>query len=211
MKLRRRSLTLRDRARLYSKAFPKWPPLVVDDRWISGVWILGNDYRNTTRYYGAYPPSFLKRINAIFPDKQKVLHLFSGSLPKSKDYIRFDSNKRLRPDLVGDAQKLSWYFPANGFDLIYADPPYSKEDAVKYGTKLPNRKQVLHECYKVLRPGGHLVWLDTVLPMFTKREFHWCGAISVIRSTNHRVRGCFIFQKYDHKRMSGSESSDCPV
>ncbi len=33
-----------------------------------GTWLLGNDYRNRSSFYGAYPPGFLKRLAALFPD-----------------------------------------------------------------------------------------------------------------------------------------------
>jgi hypothetical protein len=37
--------TLKERVDLYSKAFPKFPPLRADDRWIDGMWIMGNNYK----------------------------------------------------------------------------------------------------------------------------------------------------------------------
>ena len=41
---------------------------------------MGNDYRVKTGYYGRYPPGYLRRIRALFPDKRNVLHLFSGKV-----------------------------------------------------------------------------------------------------------------------------------
>lgn len=138
----------------------------------------------------------MKRISSLFPDKNKILHLFSGSLPPG-DYTRFDIalNDQAQYDVKGDAQKLSNYFPPNSFDIIYADPPYSQLDAEKYQCDMPNRFKVVQECYKVLEPGGFLVWLDEVLPMYRKKEFGRVGEIMITRSTNHRVRAVFIFQK----------------
>lgn len=124
--------TLEDRARFYSEAFPAWPPLQVDGRWLSGVWLLGNDYRGSG-YYGSYPPGYLRRSVAIFPDAERVLHLLSGSLPESADYVRFDIRPEMKPDVVGDAHRLSEHFESESFDLILADPPYSSEDADHYG------------------------------------------------------------------------------
>ena len=60
---------------------------------------------------------------------------------------------------------------------------------------MPSRLQVIKECYKVLRPGGFLCWMDQVLPMYRKNEFKRVGEIMITRSTNHRVRAVFIFER----------------
>ena len=167
-----KKITNQDRAAFYSEAFPKWPPLRYDNRWLDGIWILGNDYQNKTDFYGTYPPQYLKRIQVLFPEAKDILHLFSGALEPG-NYTRFDLREDLKPDVVGDAHKLSSYFPKKKFDLIYCDPPYSVQDAERYGTPMVKRKIVLGECAKVLKKGGNLVWLDQVLPQFAKRDFHW--------------------------------------
>lgn len=179
------------RAENYQKAFPKFPPLRYDDRWIDGVWVMGNNYKGSG-YYGAYPPSYLKRMASLFPDKKNILHLFSGSLPKG-DYIRFDVNPLLG-DVCGNAENVDTYF-LKKFDLVYADPPYSKEDAEKYGYPMPNRSKVLKAVHNILAPNGCVVWLDTVLPMFSKQDYHLFGLIAIVRSTNHRVRLASMFKK----------------
>lgn len=193
-----------DRAALYAAAFPTLPPLSTHGRWLYGVWVLGNDYRGSG-YYGAYPPGFLKRLMAMFPDPGNVLHLFSGSLPASPDYTRFDI-RETTPDVCGDAHRMSSYFTPSSFDLIVADPPYSVEDAEHYGAPMVNRNQVVRECVKVLRPGGHLVWLDQAWPMFRKAELHLWGTIGIVRSTNHRVRAVFFFERVASR--SGGEPSE---
>jgi hypothetical protein len=161
------------------------------DRWISGLWILGNDYKGSG-YFGAYPPNYLKRVMAMFPDAERVLHLFSGSLPPGP-YTRFDIG--VGADVVGNAHRLSNYFKPGAFDLIMADPPYSAEDSLNYGTPMVQRNKVLKECVGILEPGGFVVWLDQVLPMFRKDALHLCGAIGIIRSTNHRFRVASFFKK----------------
>lgn len=191
-------MNLQQRIELYNKTFPDYPKLTFDKGWISGVWIIGNYYKNESDLYGAYPHSYLKRIMSMFPDCKMVLDLFSGSVHEP-NVCSFDINPEHNPTIVGDAHKLSSYFllerPHDYFDLIRADPPYSDEDANHYGTPMVDRKQVVSECYKILKPGGFLVWLDQVFPMFRKAEFKLVGTIGLVRSTNHRVRIAFIFQK----------------
>ena len=45
---------------------------VAGDGRVVGTWILGNDYRVKSGFYGGYPAGYLKRVRSLFPDKQKV-------------------------------------------------------------------------------------------------------------------------------------------
>lgn len=186
-------MTLLERAANYSRTFPNFPPLRADDRWLDGVWILGNDYRGSG-YYGAYPPSYLRRVRALFPDvgDKSLLHLFSGSLPPAVGGIRLDRARETQPDVLADAARLPF---RDSFGLVLADPPYSRIHAAKYAARMINRRVVLHEIAQVTCAGGHLVWLDTQVPMFAKTDWHWYGAIAVIRSTNHAIRLCSLFER----------------
>lgn len=199
------------RRMLYLKSIPgkKWPdsaPWVGKDGRLYGMWILGQDYRSKTGYYGSFPPNFLDRVMALFPDAKhkETLHLFSGSLPKGTKGLRVDINPKTKPDIVADAHELSTarrvILPGRMEQrihpsLIIADPPYSDEDAKRYGTAMIKRNVVLRECAKVLRPHGWIVWLDQVLPMYRKDQLRLAGAIGVVRSTNHRFRVVSFFRK----------------
>ncbi len=184
--------SLKNRVAFHNGLYPNYPPLVTTDRWLYGVWMIGNDYRNKSTLYGAYPARYLARVLSMFPDAVNTLHLFSGSLPKG-DCVRFDLVQGA--DVQGDAHKLSQYFPKKTFDLILADPPYSDEDANHYGTPMVNRNKVLAECVKVMDDESYIVWLDQVLPMYRKAELQLVGTIGIVRSTNHRFRVASIFKK----------------
>jgi hypothetical protein len=195
-------LTLAARAAAYAAAFPQFPdsvPVVSPTgRWLNGVWLLGNDYRGSG-YYGAYPPSYVRRIQALFPDvpPARVLHLFSGSLRPSVPGVRID----LRPPGDGveapsaRADALSLPFRDGTFPMCLADPPYTGEDAKRYGTKPVNKRLALYELHRVVAPGGFLVWLDTTLPMYAKKSWHHWGMICVQRSTNHRTRLASLYTR----------------
>jgi SAM-dependent methyltransferase len=192
-----RSLTPVDRAQLYNDAFPDYPPLVTHGRWLYGNWTMGQDYRGSG-FYGAYPPSYLKRIRALFPemDTANVMHLFSGSLQQNKVRgvlvdIKMDDGRD--PSVVADARLLP--FAPDTFDLVIADTPYSAAHAVRYGTSMPSRAQVFRSVAEVVKPGGHIVWIDTKHPMHSKTQWRWWGAIHVIRSTNHDYRGVTMFER----------------
>lgn len=190
-------MTRQERVDAHNAEFP--PGLFILNEKISGMWQAGNNYRNKSRLYGAYPPRYLTRVHAMFPEKKRILHLFSGSVetgtwPEADEWT-LDSNLDHGADYTGDAHRMATFVHAKSLDLILADPPYTAEDAKKYGTKMINRKKVVHECAKVIEPGGHLVWLDPVWPMFTKREFQLAGIIGYVRSTNHRIRQVTILRR----------------
>ena len=193
-------LSVKGRALAYAATFPEWAPTRprVFQGKMYGVWVMGNNYSNPTRYYGAYPCGYLKRLLCMFPDLKKRMMLFSGSLPKG-NYVRVDINPANKPDVCVDANYLQKGFRVKGgkhsFDLICADPPYSKEAAENYGYPMINRKAVVAECAKVLRPGGWLAWLDTTLPMFRKDVLEFRGLIGLSVSTNHVFRMTAFFQK----------------
>jgi len=190
-------LTLADRAALYNSRWPTRPPMVGTDRWLTGVWMGGNNYRGSG-YYGSYPPGYLDRVTTLFPDipPDMTLHLFAGSVQAGQG-LRLDIRADMNPDIVGDAHDLGNLVGEGRFGLILADPPYSKEDSAKYGTGPVNRKRVVGECAKALRPGGFLVWLDTVLPMYRKADVLLVGTVGIAGSTNHRVRMAFVWQRVE--------------
>ncbi len=173
--------------------FPRSLFLSEDGR-IVGTWIMGNDYRVKTGYYGGYPAGYLRRIGALFPDKRHVLHVFSGRVDLAAlpgDTV--DVNADLHPTYVDDAQALATV-PLETYDLILADPPYSIEDAERYRTTMVQRNKVMRALQRV-SPGTHIVWLDQVLPMYRKDAFAIEAVIGMVKSTNHRFRVVTIFRR----------------
>jgi len=173
--------------------FPK-SLFVAEDGRVVGTWIMGNDYRVKSAYYGGYPAGYLRRIAALFPDKRRVLHLFSGKVDLAVlpgDTVDIDA--RLAPTYVDDAQTLQGV-PLEGYDLVLADPPYSVEDAEHYGASMVKRNRVMRALQR-LSPGAHVVWLDQVLPMYRKDAFTQEAVIGMWKSTNHRFRGVTIFRR----------------
>jgi hypothetical protein len=162
--------------------------------WVHGMWIMGNSYVRANDYYGGYPFGYLKRVGALFPDKSKILHLFSGQVDLSAlpgDSV--DVNASLRPTFVDDAQTLT-KVPLEQYDLVLADPPYSVEDAERYQTTKIKRNVVMRALQR-LPSGAHVVWLDQVLPMYRKDAFAMEAAIGMVKSTNHRFRVISIFRR----------------
>ena len=188
-------MDLQDRIDSYIREtkFPR-SLFVSEDGRIVGTWIMGNDYRVKSAYYGGYPAGYLRRVRALFPDKRRVLHLFSGKVDLAAlpgDTV--DINADLAPTYVDDAQKLE-NVPLDAYDLILADPPYSIEDAERYQTTMIKRNAVMWALQGVSE-GTHIVWLDQVLPMYRKDEWVIEAVIGMVKSTNHRFRVTTIFRR----------------
>jgi hypothetical protein len=166
-----------------------------EDGRVVGTWVMGNDYRVKSKYYGGYPAGYLRRIKALFPDKKNVLHLFSGMVDvETYPGKRVDINPDTNPDYVDDAQSLE-NVPVEEFDLILADPPYSVEDCEHYQTTMIKRNKVMKALGAKAKSGTHVVWLDQVLPMYRKAEWKVVAYIGMVKSTNHRFRVITIFEK----------------
>jgi len=188
-------------------------PLLEEGRLVAGFWLVGNSYRNASKMFGAYPPSYLKRIKLLFPqefEKGWILHLFSGTMQGSEREITFDIRPEMKPDYVGNAEDIDRIFPQEmagrmagenelweGFDLILADPPYD-DNYLRYKTAPVNKKKVIKKCATILKPGGYLVWLDTIQPIWAKADgWKLRGTIGLLQSTNHKVRVISILERTD--------------
>jgi hypothetical protein len=178
----------------YEKTMQQPSYMWTEGRWAIGMWFIGNSYKKKTNYYGGYQGNYLRRIASLFPDKHRVLHAFSGkvdldTLPGETVDIRAD----LDPTYVDDCQTLA-KVPLETFDLVVADPPYSEQDAVRYGSTMVNRNAVM-EALKRLPAGAHVVWLDQVSPMYSASAFLKEAVIGVIGSTNSRFRVVTIWRR----------------
>lgn len=206
-KVGKEPLTLEDRAELFNVSMGHWPAshvhLVNENGHgvLYGRWVLGNDYRAKNKYYGEYPPNYLARVMALFPDvwmssdetDGSILHAFSGSLPKGK-YDRCDVMQDVEFRCRVEGLSLQ---TTHRWALVVADPPYSADDALKYGTVMIDRRKVLAALAQVTLPGGYLCWLDTTWPMHSKKQWLTVGRIAITRSTNHRIRDLTIFQRQE--------------
>lgn len=193
-----------------------YSPLIEHNGIICGFWLCGQNYRNPSRLYGAYPPSYLKRMQLLFPkftyegiatvchySHHEVMHLFSGMISQNnKEFpgLTFDIKDYGYTSFLGDAEDLSaiWERGAKGLKLklILADPPYNEKSLKEYGASPVNKRMVIKECAKVLRPGGHLVWLDTIIPIWAKADgWKLRGIIGLVQSTNHVCRVATILEK----------------
>lgn len=208
------TMAMSERADSYAATFPGRPPLQLvreqDRDVVYGTWLGGQDYRSRSDIYGGFPPGFLDRVFALFPDvvtatanvrrasDWPILHAFSGSLPRGP-HVRLDIRPEpvpgVRPELVGSVYDVASLVARGPFALGIADPPYSRVDALKYETKMVDRRRAMAALARVIHPRGHLVWIDVCWPIHSKRDWVTVGRVTLIRSTNHRVRMVSIFER----------------
>ncbi len=168
---------------------------IAGDGRVVGTWIMGNDYRVRSSYYGGYLAGYLRRVAALFFDRRNVLHLFSGKVDlRAMPGDTVDINPDLKPTFVADAHDLG-AVPLARYDLVLCDPPYSVEDAERYQTTMVKRNVVLRSLAAGMRSGARVVWLDQVLPMYRKDEWEIEAVIGMVKSTNHRFRVVTIFRR----------------
>jgi hypothetical protein len=180
----------------FQEQFPNSPIMIKDNRLYS-IWMEGNYYKRKVAYHGAYPPSFLRRVKALFPNAKKILHVFSGAVEKVDGEVTIDINPDTNPDVIGDAHKLSEYFPENFFQLAICDPVYNQEHAKIYGCKMPRTHLVMQELYKVVEPLGYVVWLSTHPPLYKRTQWELSGLIMLHCGTNRVVRAVTIMRRRD--------------
>lgn len=188
-------MTLQERIDNYAKetGYPK-ALFVGEDERIVGTWVMGNNYTVKSTYYGGYPHGYLKRIKALFPDRNKCLHLFSGMVDLEAfagDTV--DINSERNPTHLDNAETLL-NTPLSEYDIVLADPPYSEEDCLHYGTVMVSRNKVM-KALTGLSKGAFVVWLDQVLPMYRKDDWKVIAYIGMVKSTNHRFRVITIFER----------------
>lgn len=187
-----------DRITSYTRltGFPR-SLFISEDGRVVGTWIMGNDYRVKSAYYGGYPAGYLRRVAALFPDRRRVLHVFSGKVDLAAmpgDTV--DVNPDLEPTYIANAHDLA-SVPLDHYDLVLADPPYSVEDAERYQTTMVKRNVVMRSLAAGMAEGARVVWLDQVLPMYRKDEWTIEAVIGMLKSTNHRFRVVTVFRRLE--------------
>lgn len=98
--------------------------------WLYGVWYCGTSFQRG-RIYGAYPGNFVQRVLHLIPP-DGLLHLCCGEahIPGA---VNLDVQPRRAADILADVEQLP--FAAASFSNALIDPPYSEEDATRYGQR----------------------------------------------------------------------------
>ena len=174
-----------------NKTFPKCPITVEDKGWVYGVWYCGTSWTRV-RLHGQYPPTFLKRALALFPDATNVLHCPSGTIEGNGITVDLKTCDVRRPMIQADAGSLP--FADNTFDLWLSDPPYTSEDSAKYGCKPFPLGLMIKEAARVIKPNGYLGVLHTYYPSYRKNNWKLEGLIAVVTGFQRTTRMFSVFR-----------------
>lgn len=179
------------KASAVNEAFPNYPITVEDKGWTYGVWYCGTGW-NKVQLHGQYPPTFLKRALALFPDAVRILHAPSGCVSSGITVDRVVDDVR-KPAIQADVAHLP--FADGSFDLVMSDPPYTAEDSKRYGCDPFPMGRAMSEYRRVLRPGGYLGMLHTYYPSYRRKDWKLVGLIAVVTGFMRATRMFSIFQK----------------
>lgn len=171
-------------------AFPKYPVTMQDKGWVYGVWYCGTSW-DKVRLHGQYPPTFLKRALALFPDAKDICHCPSGTVTGPGITIDAIRDEVRCPQIVSDAATLP--LPDHSLDLILSDPPYTPADSAKYGCAPFPLQKFMKEARRTLRHGGHLGMLHTYYPSYRRKEWRLVALIAVVTGFQRATRMFSIF------------------
>lgn len=137
---------------------------------------------------------FVKLAEDILGKKDlDILNLFCGM---NYHGLRVDIKPEVKPDILCDAHEVSKHTKQK-FDFIFADPPYSTEEARDiYGTPPLKYKKWTAECDKLLKKGGLLcVYHKYVMPNPDPKKFVVEKRVFVGNRTYHLPRVAIYFRK----------------
>jgi hypothetical protein len=155
---------------------------------------LSGHVRLRGRDEGRYPYKYLEMIDYLFGPEANTIEVCSRSV---KGCITVDINPETSPDIVDDAQQLS-FIADNSFNRWRADPPYNEDTALSmYNTKLPNTAKLLAAGARVCKPNS-LMFL-----LLGPQNYQYCpkgikriGWICCTIVPNNELRALHIFYKY---------------
>ena len=124
--------------------------------------------------------------------------MFSG-LVADPQGTTFDINVANKPDVVGNVLNIGSHF-SEKFNLVLADPPYNDRARTIYGTDKFDKRKAIIAIADVVEVGGHLIWLDTMTPIWSKRYWRWGGMIALHTGTNCVIRAVSILRRVGNGR-----------
>jgi hypothetical protein len=190
-------MTWAERVAHLNTAYPKFPPTIYAKGWVYGMWYTGKAFRKN-EIHGQYPPTFLKRVLALFPDvpERRVLHACAGAV---RHGIRLDLSPTFQPSVLANVEEIP--FLAGSFDLVFYDPPYDQANADIYAVaaRPPRWTYVLREMIRILPIGGVIGVLHWYYPSYSRRlmGLKLVGLIGVIPGFCCPLRTFSLFEKVD--------------
>lgn len=201
-----------ERVESFRRRFPNYLAPSIHNGALYTTWIIGNQYgpRRNFRpsrgregfadgngYYGQYPQGLKDRVLSLFPDCEKVAHLFSGTVA-DPGVVTYDINPDVKPTILDDIRNVTAHIDLLGdVDLFVADPYYDRIDFEVVGQEPFDKRVVLTELAKVAKAGSYLAWLDTRPPQFSGATWDLLGYLGVILSAGTRIRCLTLLERLE--------------
>lgn len=124
----------------------------------------------------------------------KILNIFCGM---NQYGLRVDVNPEVKPHVLADAHELSKHVTEQ-FDVVFADPPYSTEEARDiYGTPPLKYKTWTAEATKCLKDGGLLiVYHKYVMPNPNPEKYKVVKRVFIGNRSYHLPRVAIYYAKH---------------
>lgn len=182
---------------------------------ITDIWILARaKLKDGRKYYGAYPGGFLERARVIAGASiyEPVLHVCSGMVkhypykggfgPHDKT---LDHNPLTEPDYLQDARS---ELPSPRYwKAILIDPPYTLEDAVKYGaSEMLNPNKLIKDAIDTVTIGNRVGILHYIWPRCPKNA-KCIASIGVLVGYNNRIRCFSVYERIEVKDTAPLDST----
>lgn len=188
-------LTLTQRVKAFKKAHPNYLPPRIYNGALYVFWVVGSAHHQGDSYYGTYPHSALERLTALFPDCDKVGHLFSGTV-QDKDALTYDINPEYQPSICDDVRNILNYSQEFGeLDLVIADPPYEEKDFERYNRNPFKKQKTISDLGEIMKTGSYLAWLDVIVPVYNRDVWALRGNLGMATGTNTRIRCWTIWER----------------
>lgn len=156
------------------------------------LWRCGPPRRDGRRQ--GFPSRFWPYFKSAFANNGELgLHLFGGSSP---EWMRVDSDPASGADFIQSAFAPPPPDYCGAFDVVLADPPYTKKFSDDWGVEQPSPKAVLEAARLWVKPGGLVALLHIVVPARPK----WAqrvALIGVLCGPHNVIRCLSVFHKID--------------
>jgi SAM-dependent methyltransferase len=176
----------------WNATFPNYPRTHDEKGWIYGVWYCGTAWTKV-KLHGQYPPGFLKRALALFPEARDIVQVPSGTLTGPGITVDAVVDEVRCPQIQASADAIP--LPDDSADLILSDPPYTPTDSTKYGCKPFPMGGFMREAHRILRPGGHLGMLHLYYPAYHRKNWNLIGLVGVVTGFSRATRIFSILEK----------------
>ena len=162
------------------------------------IWCLGTG----SGYPGAFPRGLINKVLKKWNGQKRIM-LFSGNF-HAPSWETLDIKESNKPTYTLNAEQLPQEW-TNKYDLVFADPPYSKEEALSlYNVPYFNVHKTINEMARITKPAGHMIFLHRLIPQTFPNDtehfkrMHIVGIVGVFTISGYsNIRALTVWRKQE--------------